>query len=55
VPLSTLGVESLVPTDVIDEPGANKSTQEPKFENDARASVDVVAPTVSAFAAEDGE
>lgn len=34
--------------DVIDAPGANKSRQRPKFENDARASVMVVAPTVSA-------
>ena len=30
------------------EPGANRSTHVPKFENDDRASVDVVEPTVRA-------
>jgi hypothetical protein len=34
--------------DLIDAPGANRSRQRPKFENEARASVMVVAPTVSA-------
>jgi hypothetical protein len=34
--------------DVIPLPGANMSRQDPKFEYDARTSVVVVAPTVSA-------
>jgi hypothetical protein len=34
--------------EVIPEPGANRSRHAPKFEYDARASVFVVAPTVSA-------
>ena len=36
-------------------PGANRSRHEPKFENDARASLDVVAPTVFAAATRAGE
>jgi len=36
-------------------PGANRSKHVPKFENDARASVLVVAPTVIAFGARAGE
>src|SRR5882724_7063685 len=39
----------------IPEPGAKRSTQVPKFENDERASVLVVEPTVMAFAARAGE
>ncbi len=41
--------------DVMLEPGANRSRQVPKFENDERASVLVVAPTVTAAATRDGE
>ena len=37
------------------EPGAKMSTQVPKFENEARASVLVVAPTVIAAATRAGE
>jgi hypothetical protein len=36
-------------------PGAKTSTQGPKFENDERASVVVVEPTVIAFATREGE
>ena len=36
-------------------PGANRSTHVPQFENDARASVLVVAPTVIASGTRDGE
>ena len=36
-------------------PGAKTSRQAPKFENEARASVVVVAPTVSAAATRAGE
>jgi hypothetical protein len=36
-------------------PGAKMSTQVPKFENDERASVIVVAPTVIAFGTRAGE
>ena len=41
--------------DVMLEPGAKRSTQVPKFENDDRASVIVVLPTVSACATRAGE
>ena len=41
--------------EVIEDPGANKSRQEPKFEYEARASVDVVAPTVIASLTRAGE
>jgi len=41
--------------EVMLDPGAKMSTHEPKFEYDARASVLVVAPTVIAAAARDGE
>ena len=41
--------------DRIPEPGANKSRHVPKFENEERASVVVVEPTVIAFAARAGD
>jgi hypothetical protein len=41
--------------DVIELPGANTSRQLPKFEYDARASLLVVAPTVSAALTRAGE
>lgn len=41
--------------DVIDTPGAKISRHVPKFENDARASVDEVAPTVIAATAREGD
>src|SRR5687767_9030823 len=44
-----------IQADKIPEPGAKMSKQLPKFENDERASVDVVEPTVIAFAARAGE
>ena len=47
VPLIVLVAVSLVFQDeVMLEPGAKMSTQVPKFENEERASVLVVAPTV---------
>src|SRR5262245_30656704 len=49
VPLSVAVAVSFVKYDErIAEPGAKTSTTEPKFENDARASVRVLAPTVIA-------
>ncbi len=39
----------------IDDPGANRSRQVPKLENDDRASVLVVEPVVMALTARDGE
>jgi len=41
--------------DVIPDPGAKISTQVPKFEYEARASLDVVAPTVIAALTRAGE
>jgi hypothetical protein len=41
--------------EVIDCPGANKSTHEPVLEKLARASDDVEAPTVMAFGSREGE
>ena len=56
VPLIVLvAVLDVYHDDVMLEPGANMSTQVPKFENDERASVEVVAPTVIAFGTRDGE
>ncbi len=56
VPLIVLVAVSLVfHVDVMLEPGAKRSTQVPKFENDDRASVVVVDPTVSAVATRAGE
>src|SRR5258705_12721830 len=49
VPSSVFVAVSLaMPTDRMPTPGANRSTQLPKFENDARVSVIDVAPTVIA-------
>ena len=50
-----VAVSDVYHDDVMLEPGAKMSTHVPKFENDARASVEVVAPTVSAFATRAGE
>src|SRR6185503_4778777 len=56
VPLIVLVAVSLVfHVEVMLEPGAKTSTQVPKFENDERASVVVVDPTVSAVATRAGE
>ena len=41
--------------EVMEEPGAKMSRHGPKFENEARASVVVVAPTVMAAATRAGE
>lgn len=41
--------------DLIEEPGADRSRQLPKLEQDERASVDVVEPSVMAFATRAGE
>ena len=49
MPLSVLMAVSLVfQADVMPDPGANRSTQVPKLENDDRASALVELPTVSA-------
>ena len=50
-----VAVSDVYQDDRIPEPGAKRSTQVPKFEYDARASVFSVAPTVMAFAARAGE
>jgi hypothetical protein len=51
-----LVAESLVfQVEVMLEPGAKMSTQVPKFENEERASVMVVEPTVSAAATRAGD
>ena len=56
VPLNVaVAVSELNHDDRIPEPGANRSRHVPKFENDERASVVVVEPTVMAFAARDGD
>jgi hypothetical protein len=56
VPLNVAVAVSLVLyADRIDEPGAKMSTTLPKFENDERASVRVVAPTVIASVTRAGE
>ncbi len=56
VPLSVFVAVLLVyQAEVMEEPGANKSRHEPLLEYDARASEDVVAPTVMAFATRAGE
>ena len=56
MPLIVLVAVSLViQADVMLEPGAKMSTQVPKLENDDRASVFVVLPTVSACETRAGE
>jgi hypothetical protein len=57
VPLSTAdAVSDVMPTDCTFTPGAKMSTEVPKLENEARASVLLsIAPTVMALAAEAGE
>jgi hypothetical protein len=56
VPLMVLvAVLVVIHAEVIEEPGANRSRQAPLFEYDARASVEVVAPTVIASAVRAGE
>ena len=56
VPLSVaVAVSDENHDDKIPEPGANRSRHVPKFENDERASVVVVEPTVIAFAARAGD
>ena len=56
VPLSVaVAVFELNHADKIPEPGAKISRHVPKFENDERASVVVVEPTVIAFAARAGD
>lgn len=48
-------VSLVLEAEVMPEPGANKSTHVPKFENDERASVLVVDPTVIALSTRAGE
>src|SRR4051812_29747505 len=59
VPEMTLVADGLpIHADLMLTPGANRSTQEPQFENHARTSllpVNVVAATVSAVGADEGE
>ena len=56
VPLSVaVAVFEVNQAERIPEPGANKSRHVPKFENEDLASVDVVEPTVIAFAALAGD
>src|SRR5688572_19180468 len=56
VPLMALVAVSLVcQADVMLDPGANRSTQVPKLENDDRASLLVELPTVSACETREGE
>jgi hypothetical protein len=56
VPLIVFVAVSLVfQAEVIDEPGAKRSRQVPMLENDDRASVIVVEPTVIALGTRAGE
>ena len=48
-------VDDVYHADLIDEPGAKTSRQEPQFENDDRPSVEVVDPTVMAVGSDAGE
>jgi hypothetical protein len=48
-------VSQVFTVEVMLEPGAKTSRHEPQFENDERVSLDVVAPTVSAFGVAEGE
>ena len=50
-----VAVSLVFQAEVMLEPGAKMSTQVPKLENEARASVLVVAPTVIAAATRAGE
>jgi hypothetical protein len=50
-----VAVVEVFQAEVIEDPGANRSRHVPKFEYDARASVLVVAPTVSACATRLGD
>lgn len=53
--LTELAVDEPIHAEVMLEPGAKTSTHEPKFENDDRASADVVAPTVIATGSPAGD
>lgn len=53
--LTELAVDEPIHAEVMLEPGAKTSTHEPKFENEDRASADVVAPTVIATGSPAGE
>ena len=56
MPLIVLvAVFDVIQAEVMLEPGANRSTHVPKFENEERASVLVVEPTVVAEATRAGE
>jgi hypothetical protein len=50
-----VAVSLVLQEEVMLEPGAKMSTQVPKLENEERASVLVVEPTVSAFGARAGD
>ena len=50
-----VAVSLVLQEDVMLEPGAKISTQVPKLENEERASLVVVEPTVSAFGARAGD
>jgi hypothetical protein len=53
--LLEVAVGPVIPAEMMCMPGAKMSTHEPRFEKSANASVEVVAPTVIAEAALDGE
>jgi hypothetical protein len=50
-----VAVEEVYQADFIDDPGASKSTTDPKFEKEEKPSLEVVAPTVIASAVRAGE
>jgi hypothetical protein len=50
-----VAVFDVIQAEVIEEPGAKRSRQDPKFEKDDRASLLVVDPTVMAAATRAGE
>ncbi len=53
--MEAIAVGEEMPADVMDWPGANRSTHRPQLENDARASDKVEAATVIALGALEGE
>jgi hypothetical protein len=53
--IDVIAVFEEIPADVIDWPGANKSTHVPQLENDARESIKFDAATVMALGALAGE
>lgn len=53
--LTAVAVDELFQAEIMLLPGAKMSRQLPQLENEERASVEVVEPTVIAFGAEAGE